>query len=151
MRRVAVIVLVAVLLGSTGRIGNRYASPPATRFDAIDVYVDSGTQPLAAYQLHLSAKTGEVKIVGIEGGEHSAFADPPYYDPAAMQHDRVIIAAFNTALPEQLPKGVTRVATIHVQVAGEAQPTFQAELTVAATLDGKTIPAHLVLQTGAGQ
>ncbi len=72
-------------------------------------------------------------------------------DAAAMRHDRVIIAAFSTAPPERLPNGRTRIATIHVQIAGETEPTYVAELTVAATAEGKALAADVVLQTGADQ
>ena len=40
------------------------------------------------------------------------------YDPQAIQDERVIIAAFNTGSSDELPKGKTRVATIHVQTTG---------------------------------
>ena len=43
-----------------------------TRFEAIDIYIDSGAQPLAAYQVELRATSGDVKAVGIEGGDPSA-------------------------------------------------------------------------------
>ena len=148
MRHTALIGIVALLLGSADWSDEQNMSPRSIRFDAIDVYVDSGAQPLAAYQLDVSAAAGDVKIVGIEGGEHPAFADPPYYDPAAMRHDRVIVAAFSTAPPERLPNGRTRIATIHVQIAGEIEPTYVADLTVAATPEGKAISANVHLQTG---
>ncbi len=151
MRRTALIGIVAVLLGSADWAYEQNMSRRSIRFDAIDVYVDSGAQPLAAYQLDLSATAGDVKIVGIEGGEHPAFTDPPYYDPAAMRHDRVIIAAFSTAPPERLPNGRTRIATIHVQIAGDIEPTYITEFTIAATADGKVIAADVVLQTGVHQ
>jgi hypothetical protein len=44
----------------------------ATRFRAVDIFVDSTNKPLAAYQLEFTASAG-AKIVGIEGGEHAAF------------------------------------------------------------------------------
>src|SRR5690349_2445231 len=69
------------------------------RFRAIDIFVDSGSNPLAAYQLEFLATNGVAKITGIEGGENSAFKNPPHYDPKAMQHDRVVIAAFSTEPP----------------------------------------------------
>ncbi len=115
------------------------------RFQAVHVSVDTGEEPLAAYQLDLRATTGNVRIVGIEGGEHAAFADPPYYDPTAIQGDQVIIGAFSTARAESLPVGRTRIATIHVRVTGDRQPEFEAELSVAATADGGAIPGRLIL------
>ena len=74
-----------------------------SRFGAVDIYVDSGSTPLAAYQLEFAATNGVAKIVGIEGGEHAAFRQPPFYDPKAIQHERVIIASFSTAPATDLP------------------------------------------------
>ena len=113
------------------------ASKPAIRFTHVDVFIDAKDQPLAAYQFELAAEKGEVKIVGIEGGEHVAFKAPPYYDPAAMSRDHVIIAAFNTG--KDLPKGKTRVARVHVQVTGETKPEYVIKLEVAASSEGRPI------------
>lgn len=116
------------------------------RFQALDIFIDSGAEALAAYQLDITAGNagdGAVRVVGIEGGEHTAFADPPYYDPKAMHSDRVIIADFNTANADHLPSGRTRIATIHVQITGDIEPKFDAKLIVAATIDGRAIPGQL--------
>ena len=112
-----------------------------TRFEAIDVFVDSGELPLAAYQFELNSLTAGVEIVGIEGGEHAAFAEPPYYDSKAMNGNRVILAAFNTG--KELPKGKSRVARVHVQVEGPEDRTWQTSLIASATTDGQRIPASL--------
>jgi len=109
------------------------------RFCAMDIYLDSGSAPLAAYQLDFAATNGEVKIVGIEGGDHPAFKDPPFYDPKAMQHERVIIAAFSTAASADLPSGRTRVATIHLMINGTQKPQFALRLDVAADANGMKI------------
>lgn len=119
---------------------------PAVRFEAVEVYVDSGKAPLAAYQFELAAEVGEVTIVGIEGGEHAAFKEPPYYDPAALRKHRVIIAAFSTG--RDLPVGRTRVARIHVMVTGEVEPQYVIDLQVAAASDGKRIKAEATLAQG---
>ena len=111
------------------------AVAPTVRFAAVDVYIDAGDRPLAAYQFELSASAGEFKIVGIEGGEHAAFAEPPYYDPAALSRDRVIIAAFNTG--DDLPNGKVRVARVHVQVIGEPSPAYDVKLIVGHSRDTK--------------
>ena len=111
----------------------------AVRFAAVNVYVDSADKPLAAYQFELTAASGSFKIVGVEGGEHAAFTPPPYYDPAALSRDRIIIAAFNTG--RDLPKGNTRVARIHVQISGNEDPQYVVKLTVAASMDGEKIAA----------
>ncbi|MCH8315150.1 MAG: hypothetical protein IIA64_04175 [Planctomycetes bacterium] len=121
------------------------------RFDAIDVYVQTGDEPLAAYQLDLSAAKGDVTIVGIEGGQSEVFTAPPYYDPAAIQNDRVIIASFSTAAADALPRGKVRIATIHVQIVGDIEPEYDATITVAATVDGEPIDAELILETGPTQ
>jgi hypothetical protein len=101
--------------------------------------MDSGNQPLAAYQLSFSCATSDAKIVGIEGGEHSAFAEPPYYDPKAMQDNHVVVAAFNTAGPGQLPRGRTRIATIHVQTSGSAVKQYELKVDAAVTPAGESI------------
>lgn len=116
----------------------------ASRFEAIDVFVDSGNQQLAAWQLEVSSAANDVQIVGIEGGEHPAFAEPPYYDQRAMNSNRVIIAAFNTG--DNLPSGKTRVARIHVQLRGPGATTWLSELTTAAMADGTRIPAEISIR-----
>ena len=112
-----------------------------SRFSAVDIYVDSKSAPLAAYQIEFSATNGIAKIVGIEGGDSPAFHEPPFYDAKAIQHERVIIAAFNTAAADKLPSGKTRIATIHLQLIGDAAPQFQLKLQVAANPDGNRISA----------
>ena len=107
----------------------------------LEVFVDAGDAPLAAYQLTVKATQGTVKIAGIEGGEAAAFAEPPHYDPKALQKDIVILAAFSTNAPGQLPHGRTRVATIHLQVEGKTEPKFATTLTTAGTVDGTQITA----------
>ena len=113
----------------------------AVRFEAIDVFLDSGDDRLAAYQFELASEEATVEIVGIEGGEHAAFETPPYYDPGAMKNNRVILAAFNTG--DDLPAGKSRVARIHVQIQGPGLTEFQTKLKVSATTDGEKIPARL--------
>src|SRR5512145_190868 len=75
------------------------------QFRAVDIYLDAGSTPLAAYQLEFSITNQVAKIAGIEGGEHPAFRTPPHYDPKAMQQERVIIAAFNAGKTSDLPTG----------------------------------------------
>ncbi|MCZ6655433.1 MAG: hypothetical protein O7D91_20690 [Planctomycetota bacterium] len=118
-------------------------APAAVRFEFIDVYVDSGAAPLAAYQFELTDAAGSIKIVGIEGGEHEAFATPPYYDPKALKNNRIIIAAFSTA--DALPTGKTRVATIHVQVEVDVIPEIAINLEAAGDVQGKELDAVVSL------
>lgn len=138
-------ILLAILTAlMCGRILAQPASDAAVRFRTVDVYVDSKEPPLAAYQLELSVtnSASAAKIVGIEGGESPAFSEPPFYDPQAMQHEHIIIAAFSTNAVNQLPKGKTRVATIHIQTSSAAEPEFALRLQVAADSSGTKIPAE---------
>ena len=109
------------------------------RFEAVNVYVDSGEHRLAAYQLELSAETGNIKIVGLAGGDHPAFHNPPYYDPEALRGGRIILAAFDTG--DELPTGRTRVARVHVMVSGETTPQYAVRLEVAGSPGAEEIPA----------
>ena len=125
------------------------AQQPATeegrsRFGAVDIYVDSGSTPLAAYQIELAVTNVPARIVGIEGGEHAAFAPPPYFDSAAMQHERVILAAFSTRPAPELPSGQTRIATIHLQVLSDRDPQCSLQVQTAAGPDGTKIPLTVV-------
>ena len=128
--------LIAVLLLVGGAaIGQE---PVRVTFRAVDLFVDSGNQPLAAYQLTFACADKDAKIVGIEGGEHSAFAEPPYYDPKAMQNNHVVVAAFNTTSPEQLPRGRTRIATVHLQTTASVG-RYELKVEAAATPTGESI------------
>jgi hypothetical protein len=118
-------------------------APGPVRFGAVEVYVDPGQAPLAAYQFEVTARTGDVTLVGLEGGDHPAFKSAPYYDTRALLRDKVIVAAFSTAA--DLPRGRTRVATLMVQITGDAEPAYDARLVVAASADGKPIPAKVTL------
>lgn len=127
--------------------GPRFAgTQQKVRFAPLHIYLDSGTKPLAAYQFELKAASGQIKIVGVEGGRHPAFKEAPYYDPAALANDRIIIAAFNTG--SDLPNGRTRIATIHLQIIGEVEPEYELELSVAADAEGDEIPAEISFEKG---
>lgn len=140
----AVSLTIAVLYTEVGQAGGVIG--PKVRFAPLHIYLDSGNRPLAAYQFELKATAGQIKIVGVESGEHKAFKEAPYYDPAALANDRIIIAAFNTG--RELPKGRTRIATIHLQITGDIEPEYELNLTVAADADGKEIPANIDLTRG---
>lgn len=113
------------------------------RFETLDLYVDTGDKPLAAYQISLHSATGNALLSGLEGGEHPAFAQPPYYDPKALIDEKVIVAAFTTA--DQVPQGRTRVARLHVQVSGDKNPEYIATLQTAAGPEGTTFPARVTV------
>lgn len=116
------------------------------RFAPVHIYIDSGSKALAAFQFELKAATGQIKIVGVEGGQHPAFAEPAYYDPAALMNNRIIIADFNTG--SDLPKGRTRIATLHLQIIGDAEPEYELELAVAAEANGNEIPVEITFEKG---
>ena len=120
----------------------RPAAVANVQFKAIDVFVDSTDQPLAAYQFELHAAAGDVKIVGIEGGEHGAYKQAPFYDPKAMMGDQVIVAAYSTS--GDLPAGKTRVARVHVRVGGDVEPKYELKLTASASKEGKSIAGATV-------
>ena len=126
-RTLAILLLLAISLGAQ-----------QMHFMAVDIYVDS-QDPLAAYQLEFTGRGTQVRIAGIEGGAHEAFKAPPFYDPKAMQQERVILAAFNTAAASQLPTGKTRVATVHLQYAGPQPPTFSVKPHTASDSKGNEI------------
>ncbi len=116
------------------------------RFAPLHIYLDSGNKSLAAYQFELKAAAGQIKIVGVEGGQHKAFEEAPYYDPAALANDRIILAAFETG--SELPKGRTRIATIHLQIIGDAEPDYELKLIVAGDADANEIPAKISFEKG---
>lgn len=145
---VALSIVAPLLAGIPDRTVKRPAEGRA-RFAPVHIHLDSGATPLAAYQFELRARTGQIKIVGVEGGTPPAFREAPYYDPAALMHDRIIIAAFNTG--NDLPHGRIRIATIHLQILGDTEPQYELKLVVAADKDGQKIPADLTLQTGENQ
>lgn len=144
-------VVIAILLFCCWRALPQQPEAGAVRFAVIDVVIDSGTQALAAYQLELSATNGLVKIVGIEGGDPGEFSRPPYYDPAAMQRERVVLGAFSTAANGQLPRGAVRVASVHCQILGDGKPDFQAKVTAAATSGGGRISVQINVKERSGE
>ncbi len=131
--------IIAIFLAASGLA--QTPAPNPVRFKAVDIFVDSGGKTLAAYQLEFKARNSGVRIVGVEGGEHPAFRDAPYYDLKAIQHERVIIAAFSTEAADKLPKGRTRVATIHVQSVAGDNAGYELKLTVSADESGKKFEA----------
>lgn len=137
--------LAALCLLASAWVGTAQEVVSATntiRFRTVDITLDSGDQALAAYQVAFTATGGNAKIVGIEGGEHPAFKEPPFYDPKAMQGERVIIGAFSTNAADKLPAGKTRVATIHLQTTGDSMPRYEVQVKAAATVGGKKISVH---------
>ena len=133
--------LLAMLLGLAAPLQAQQPADEEGRigFCAVDIFIDSGSAPLAAYQLRFAVTNGVAKIVGIEGGEHPAFRQPPFYDPKAIQSEVAILANFNTAPATELPVGRTRVATIHMQTTGTVPPQFDVKLQTTADAQGHKI------------
>ena len=148
-RTVAIaVVLIAILWGAMSALR---AAEPARRtptplpaasshFRALDIVIDSST-PIAAYQVEVLVAEGDATIVGVEGGEPPLDA-PPYYDQAALTHDRIILAAFSTSAT--MPPGRHRVATVHFREVG-ATPVYEAVLRVAGDSDGVRRPATVTI------
>lgn len=120
------------------------ASQPetGTRFEAVDVFVDAGKAPLAAYQVRFKAVTAQADhdaiLVGVEGGE-GVFEDPPYYDAKALETNRIVVAAYSLA--NALPMGRTRVARLHLQLAAGQPVRYECVLDVAGDAEANAIPA----------
>ena len=112
------------------------------RFLAVDLWLDSGSQELAAWQVELVDPSDRAQVVGVEGGEPAAFQEAPYYDPAALRSGRIVLAAFHVGA--DLPRGRVRVARVHLLVTGP-DPELRVAPVVAATLGGQTIDVRAEL------
>ncbi|MGP1345928.1 MAG: hypothetical protein ACTS3F_04565 [Phycisphaerales bacterium] len=117
-------------------------------FQGVDLIVeptDDGAL-LGAYQVQIGLPRG-VSLVGVEGGAHPAFADPPYYDPEALHAadvERVIVAGFS--LDDELPGDATRVARLHFRIdAGGRAVTLIPELMGVGDGAGERIGANVWL------
>jgi hypothetical protein len=132
------------------------AAAPATtdeavHFTTVDIRIDPAGEALAAYQVQfIAADASRVKLVGIEGGDAAPFVQPPYYDPAALSQNRVIVAAFNTG--KELPHGSFRAARLHVQIIASQPVKWEARLIVASDAEGRKIPGAVAsLSEGAAR
>jgi hypothetical protein len=160
MIRLAAAILILSLLAVSGGAQEGSAPPPlksvppattgaatqprVVRFVPVDVFIDPLGKAMACYQVEIITATGNVKLVGVEGGEDANFNQAPYYDPRALQNgERVIIGAYSLA--SNLQTGKTRVARLMFQVTGPIEPRYQATLQVAGSSDEKSIPAVVSL------
>jgi hypothetical protein len=148
----AIATLAAIGIGATVALGLQQVSAqpplPDVRFAAIAIYVDS-SEPLAAWQFELTEATGSMAVVGVENGESAAFPEAPHYDLEAVAQDRadrIIVADYSLAASAGLPRGRTRVATVHVRLSGGREPAFELQLTAAGNADGQPIPAAAVFE-----
>ncbi len=131
------------LLALCGTLPAQDSDRPGGRFEGVDIFVNTGAEHLGAYQVEFKVTTQNAVIVGIEGGEHPAFKEAPYYDAAAMQQERVILAAFSLAGSTELPQGKTRVATIHLLTQGSQKPECEVRIEVAGNSEAKPISAEV--------
>ena len=138
--------LLATVAAALLAFGNPPQDPAAARapaFRVLDVVVDTGAIPLAAWQLEVTVEGAA--LVGVEGGEPTAFRDAPRYDPKALQGDRIVLAAL--AAGDELPRGKLRVARLHVTTDGSREPlTPVLRSAVTADAEGRRFEAHLEFQ-----
>jgi hypothetical protein len=139
----------ACVLGAQGPAGGARDGGTA-RFMTCDVFIECGPSRLAAWQVDIkgSVAGGAVELVGVEGGEKGVYENPAFYDAEALTHERVILGAFSTSAPEQLPTGHARVARLHVRVTGEGKPEFSAKVTAAADPAGEKISPTVSIEIG---
>jgi hypothetical protein len=109
-------------------------------FVAVDIYANSDGKGLAAWQIELDCDPAKAKIVGVEGGEK-----PPYYDPAALEGGRIILASFT--LEPKPPAGRVLVARVHLQETARVE--YSVKVMAAAAPGGERIEPKIdVVRTG---
>ncbi len=131
------------------------ADDESIHFASVDIYLDSAA-PFAAWQFELSDQHGVMKVVGVEQGDSDAFQRVPYYDREAVRlgdADRIIVADYSLADIDDLPRGRTRIATIHLMLSGTDGADFDLNLVTATTYAGEVTDARisLDLRTGSEQ
>lgn len=137
----ALLLALLAALQAPDRAAPQEPAAASPRLQAWDVFLDAGGRRIAAWQFEWRIDGGGARIVGLEGGEPGAFADAPYYDPAALQGGRIVVAAFSTA--DELPRGRFRAARVHLIVDAGARPRFDVELQACAGADGSAIDATI--------
>ncbi len=139
----ASVLIVGCLLG--GEVLSEEQEPAAVSFRALDLWVDSGEVPLAAYQVAVTYDKKQVKILALEGGPPGPFNAAPYYDDAGKQGGRIVLASFTTD-DDRAPSGRTRVGRLHLMVTGgDDGPACTVELITAAKPGGGRISANVEL------
>ena len=107
--------------------------------------MDAGDRGLAAYQVEITGDLARGRIVGLEGGV-GPFAAAPFYDPAALEAGRIVIAAFTAEAGA--PSGKVRVARIHMQESGPVE--YAPRLAAAAAPGGARLGARIELVRAGG-
>ncbi len=116
------------------------AAQDPVRFTAIEIVLDTGGKPLAAWQVEIACDASRGRIVGVEGGE--AFKDAPWYDPAALHGGgRIVLAAFTEE--SNPPAGKVRVARVHFEERGDV--AYTPKLVVAGAPGGERLAAKIEL------
>lgn len=128
-----------VLLLATNHAAPRQSVPQdddslTMRFETVDLVLDPRGQALAAWQVRLVDPSGRARVVGIEGGEDPAFAEPPFHDPRALAGGALVLAAYDTSGAG--PDAPTRIARLHLAVTGSAPVDFDVTVEVAASPNG---------------
>lgn len=135
-----------------GVVGQDPPAAGASRFEAVQVYIDPHGQPLAAYQFELAATNADLEIVGLENGSHPAYPNAPYHDQQAIAKgnaDRIIVADYTLDPGDQLPTARTRLCTVMVHitlppgVAADTPVDYQLTLMTAGNPAGDKIDATL--------
>ncbi len=134
MRRV---LLIAVMLIFNAAGMAAAESGESIRFRTAEIFIDSGDEKLAAWQVEVRYDKQSVAIVGLEGGD-AVFASPPYYDPRGMEGGRIVIASFTTD-DAKAPAGKIRVTRLHLRISGS--PELAIRLITAAKPGGTKITA----------
>ena len=119
------------------------------RFAALDIYFEAA-EPLAAWQFELRESSGRMRVVGVENGDSAAFRDAPYFDLATVNDgmaDHIIVADYSMNPTADLPTGRSRVATVHIQLEGLAEPEYVLSLMAAGGADGEPIQASIEFET----
>jgi hypothetical protein len=102
---------------------------PQLRFVTVEVYAQTKDRPLAAWQIEVECDPARAKIVGVEGNGEK----PPYYDSAALQGGRIILASFT--MEPHPPAGRVLVARVHLEETGRTD--YSVKLMAAASPGGE--------------
>ncbi|MEN8149987.1 MAG: hypothetical protein ABFS86_09195 [Planctomycetota bacterium] len=116
---------------------------PEPRFVALDLRIDAGEAPLAAWQVEVTYDPATTKVLSLEGGETEGFREAPHHDRRGLEGGRIVIASYVPA-DTAAPAGETRVARLHLQTTGEVGAP-RVRLVTAARPGGAKIEARATL------
>ena len=118
-----------------------------TLFYPVDIYIDTGESPLAAWQLEVIYDDADISIVGVEGGDRP-FTEPPYYDHPGLTEGRIILAAFSTE--RDVPSGRLWVARLHLMEEADGDGRIDYRLILTAGPDGEPYEAEIKAERAHG-